>query len=127
MAFFVRDWMGLGPLRTGNAKLITSRVLQVRSTPLATPHWTSYSGYLKSGGGLGAENLAYLECIGAHIQQQEGEWPLAGDFNVPPEMLANSDFVSRVEGTILRPTLGRSTYWYTPSGSETRKGRVLDY
>ena len=68
-----------------------------------------------------------MEKFASRIQRTKWELPLAANLSVPPEILANSNFVAKVQGAVLRPTLGRNTYWYIPSESKTRNGWVLDY
>ena len=56
------------------------------------------SVYLVHAAGLNETNLWLLEQIAIAIRTLNGPWALAGDFNMSPELLAQSGFLSLVNG-----------------------------
>jgi len=73
------------------------------------------SVYLIDSVGLTDENLHILEVVAACVRQLRGPWILGGDWNVSPQVLAASNWLSMVGGTIVAPqapTCNSSTYDY---------------
>ena len=57
-----------------------------------------------------------LEEVAAVVQQLRGPWILAGDWNLTPEILASSNFLKMIGGTVVAPdclTSNGSVYDYS--------------
>ena len=75
--------------------------------------------YLDSSLGLAGANLSKLANIASWIHGHRGLWCLAGDWNMPPQMIADSAWISFVGGHVLIPE--------APLTCSAGKGRLLDY
>ena len=70
---------------------------------LASISVTFIGVYLTASVGMAGVNIRKLAAIGALIRTLKGPWILAGDFNMPPEVMAKSSWLNLVHGTILVP------------------------
>lgn len=61
---------------------------------------------LKDGDGLGPTNLALLTELAALVADLRGPWLIAGDWNLTPEMLAQSGWLQVVNGRAISPRAG---------------------
>ena len=73
------------------------------------------SVWLRDSEGLTEANMYILKEIAAVVQQLRGPWILAGDWNLTPEILASSNFLKMIGGTVVAPdcpTCNGSAYDY---------------
>jgi len=61
------------------------------------------SVYLKDGVGLDDTNLELLQEIAGALKQLQGPWVLGGDWNVTPQILAQSKWLDMIGGMIVAP------------------------
>ena len=74
-----------------------------------------FSVYLKDGEGVSDTNLAILTELAALLGAVRGPWVVGGDWNLTPEMLAQSGWTSIVKGRVAapaEPTCNGKTYDY---------------
>ncbi len=112
----VRSHLGLAmPRRLLDFEQLHSRV-QVRwMGALCRGGLHLVSVYLWTSEGLSQRNLDLLQCLAGVLAAIRGPWLLAGDFNVPPESLRESGWLTLVKGVVHAPAMAAC------------KGRVLDY
>ena len=73
------------------------------------------SVYLRHSEGMSDANLAILEQAGIALRSLGGPWIAAGDWNLPPDVLAASRWLEVVDGVIFAtelPTCNESVYNY---------------
>ncbi len=99
-----------GPPR-GPSEVVQGRVVAGMIEAPGCRPTVVYSGYFKDGVGANEENLGYLARVGAHCGlQPEGVQKLVGaDFNMTPDVLEETGFPSKVDGTIINPGGGVTT------------------
>ena len=112
----VRAHFGLAiPRRTVDFKQLRARVHVRWMGSVCRGGLHLISAYLWTVEGLSKRNLDLLQCLAAILAGIQGPWMVAGDFNVTPEVLRASGWLSLVRGVI-----------HTPS-SATCNGKVYDY
>ena len=73
------------------------------------------SVYLWTSEGLSQRNMDLLQCLAGVLSRLRGPWLVGGDFNLTPDMLRASGWLSLVNGTVHAP------------GVATCKGREIDF
>ena len=59
--------------------------------------------YLRDSEGLSAENLSILDHVAGTLARIRGPWIIGGDWNITPELLLSTNWLSMVHGTIVAP------------------------
>jgi len=96
---------------TGLARSMESPAQDDTEHRFAMRHWGGLgrggahlaSLYLHDGEGLSARNLDLLQFVAHMLSHVFGLWILAGDFNLPPEVLLKSGWLDTVDGELCFP------------------------
>ncbi len=73
------------------------------------------SQYLRDSEGASPQNLAHLDKTAALIKSLKGPWVIAGDLNMPPEVLKATGFIEFIDGVVIAiadPTCGDQCFDY---------------
>ncbi len=80
-----------------------------------------YSAYLVCGDEMGPQNWEILGSIARHVAGHGLPWVCAGDWNVPPQVLASSGWPGKLGASVIVPPVDHTTR------AGDRAGRLLDF
>jgi hypothetical protein len=123
VAVLARPHVGLSAPVSGPIEITPSRIIAASIEPPGFRRCTVVSAYLEDGRGMGPVNLRHMESIGACIGAQGEHVPciVGGDWQAPPEVVANTGFASQANVSLVASLDPRGTF------RDVRKSSELDY
>ncbi len=120
VAIFARRGVGLSMPKVGHSELIPARAIAALVEAPGYRPFTAVSAYLEHGKGLGSANLAHLRDIGNFLEAQGQHAPfvVGGDFQCPPDQMANAGFARRTAASIVATCDPRGTCRSTTATTE---------
>ncbi len=123
VGILARPRAALSAPRIGSETIAESRIIAACVEPPGHRPCLVISAYLQDGAGLSPVNLGHLAAMGTCVRMHGDNHPfvIGGDFQVPPEELANAGFGDQVGGTLISSGAARGTCRTSRHSSE------LDY